>query len=105
MRRGCTRQSYPRRDPALADHRLDLFRSRLRLPLIAARMFLVAGVDLVVAACLEGVIGAFPTANCRSAEELDQWLHRARDAIGRGEQGSGRRAAPVCANLIVHKST
>jgi nitronate monooxygenase len=88
----------------LADHRLDLVRSRLRLPLIAAPMFLVSGVDLVVAACLEGIIGAFPTANCRSADELDQWLHRAHDAIGRGEQECGRRAAPVCANLIVHKS-
>jgi nitronate monooxygenase len=97
-------KASPRKEPALADHRLDLLRSRLRLPLIAAPMFLVSGVDLVVAACCEGIIGAFPTANCRSADELDQWLHRAHAAIAHGEQCSGRRAAPVCANLIVHKS-
>jgi nitronate monooxygenase len=36
------------------------FRDRLSLPLIAAPMFLVSGVDLVVAACRNGVIGAFP---------------------------------------------
>ena len=31
------------------------FRDRLSLPLIAAPMFLVSGVDLVVAACRNGV--------------------------------------------------
>ena len=88
----------------LADHPLDRFRPRLSLPLIAAPMFLVSGVDLVVAACLEGVIGAFPTANCRGAGELDQWLQAMRAHISDGESKSGRPAAPVCANLIVHKS-
>jgi nitronate monooxygenase len=88
----------------LADYVLDRFRPRLSLPLIAAPMFLVSGVDLVVAACLEGVIGAFPTANCRSADQLDQWLRDMHARIGDGEGKSGRRAAPVCANLIVHKS-
>jgi nitronate monooxygenase len=83
--------------------RLEI-RSRLSLPLIAAPMFLVSGVELVVAACLEGVVGAFPTANCRSPEELDQWLRSMRTAIGDGESRSGRPAAPVCANLIVHRS-
>src|SRR5271170_8042072 len=44
---------------------LSRFAERLSLPLIAAPMFLVSGVDLVVAACGHGVIGSFPTANCR----------------------------------------
>ena len=48
--------------------------SRLRLPLIAAPMFLVSGPALVKAACRAGVIGSFPTANCRTVEELDRWL-------------------------------
>jgi nitronate monooxygenase len=71
---------------------------RLRLPLIAAPMFRVSGVDLVVAACRSGVIGAFPTANCRTAEELDAWLGRITAALDRQD------AAPWCANLIVHRS-
>jgi nitronate monooxygenase len=74
-------------------------RRRLRLPLIAAPMFLVSGVELVTAACRNGVIGAFPTANCRSIEELDAWLGTMRDRL----RGCAD-AAPVCANLIVHRS-
>ena len=50
---------------------LARFAERLSLPLIAAPMFLVSGVDLVVAASGHGVIGSFPTANCRNAEELE----------------------------------
>ena len=53
---------------------LSRFRDRLSLPLIAAPMFLVSGVELVVAACRNGVIGSFPTVNCRSPEQLDEWL-------------------------------
>lgn len=78
--------------------------SRLALPLIAAPMFLVSGVDLVVAACVNGVIGSFPTANCRTAEELDQWLATMRERTDAHEQRSGAPAAPVCPNLIVHPS-
>ena len=69
--------------------------NRLRLPLIAAPMFRVSGVDLVIAACKIGVVGAFPTANCRSVEELDAWLTTIRAAP---------LVAPWCANLIVHRS-
>lgn len=73
------------------------FMQRLRLPLIAAPMFLVSGVDLVAAACNAGVIGSFPTVNCRTAEMLDGWMA---DIGGRLVQGG----APVCPNLIVHRS-
>ena len=66
---------------------LARFRDRLRLPLIAAPMFLVSGVELVVAACRNGVIGSFPTVNCRSPEQLDAWLgeieHAFAPAFGR----------------------
>lgn len=67
-------------------------------------MFLVSGVDLVVAACLEGVIGAFPTANCRSAAQLDEWLRAISSTLANAESKTGQRVAPLCANLIVHKS-
>ncbi|MEX2408520.1 MAG: nitronate monooxygenase, partial [Rhodovibrionaceae bacterium] len=46
----------------------------LDLPLIAAPMFLVSSIDLVAAACENGVIGAIPTVNARSPEILDGWL-------------------------------
>jgi nitronate monooxygenase len=83
---------------------LGRFRDRLSLPLIAAPMFLVSGVDLVVATCRNGVIGAFPTVNCRSAEQLDDWLGDIEDKLRRHSEQSGKAAAPICPNLIVHRS-
>jgi nitronate monooxygenase len=77
---------------------LSRFRDRLSLPLIAAPMFLVSGVELVSAACASGVIGAFPTVNCRSPEELDAWLTEIETRL------RDRNAAPICPNLIVHRS-
>jgi nitronate monooxygenase len=67
---------------------------RLRLPLIAAPMLRLSGPELVIAACEAGVIGAFPTKNARSADELDEWLSRIKSALGES-------AAPWCPNLIM----
>ena len=79
-------------------------KGRLRLPLIAAPMFLVSGPALVTAACRAGVIGAFPTANCRTVEELDRWLADMGNALKRAADEAGRAPAPLCPNLIVHRS-
>jgi nitronate monooxygenase len=79
-------------------------KSRLRLPLIAAPMFLVSGPALVTASCRAGVIGSFPTANCRTVEELDRWLSGMVDAQSRSADETGRAPAPICPNLIVHRS-
>jgi nitronate monooxygenase len=83
---------------------LARFRDRLSLPLIAAPMFLVSGIDLVVAACRNGVIGSFPTVNCRSPEQLDAWLGEIGAQLRRYAETSGSNPAPVCPNLIVHRS-
>lgn len=79
-------------------------KSRLRLPLIAAPMFLVSGPALVKAACRAGVIGSFPTANCRTVAELDSWLADMNDDLNRAADETGRAPAPLCPNLIVHRS-
>ena len=68
----------------------------LRLPIIAAPMFLVSGPDLVIASCRAGIIGAFPTANCRTLDDLDRWLTQ----IVAETNGT----APFAAILIVHCS-
>ena len=83
---------------------LARFRDRLSLPLIAAPMFLVSGVELVVAACRNGVIGAFPTVNCRGSEQLDGWLGDIERRLQRHSDRSGAASAPICPNLIVHRS-
>jgi nitronate monooxygenase len=69
---------------------LARFRSRLNLPLIAAPMFLVSGVELVTAACRNGVIGSFPTVNCRSPEQLDEWLSEIEGRLHRHAEASGK---------------
>jgi len=69
---------------------------RLRLPLIAAPMLLVSGPDLVIEACRAGVVGSFPTKNCRTVDELDRWLARMQEETNGG--------APYAPNLIVHKT-
>lgn len=83
---------------------LARFRHRLSLPLIAAPMFLVSGTELVVAACRNGVIGSFPTVNCRTTEQLYAWLSEIEARLQQHADASGKQAAPVCANLIVHRS-
>jgi nitronate monooxygenase len=84
--------------------RLAPFQDRLALPLIAAPMFLVSGVELVAAACRNGVIGAVPTVNCRHPEELDAWLTTLHARARSHEDKTGCAPAPVCPNLIVHRS-
>jgi len=83
---------------------LGRFRDRVSLPLIAAPMFLVSGVELVTAACRNGVIGAFPTVNCRTPEQLDVWLGDIEGQLRRHSDQSGKPSAPICPNLIVHRS-
>ncbi|MBL7502055.1 nitronate monooxygenase [Frankia sp. CNm7] len=77
---------------------------RLTVPLIAAPMTRVSTPALVSAACAAGIIGAFPTSNCRSSAELDEWLDEitasVRAASGRPDAPS---PGPVAANLIVHR--
>jgi len=73
-------------------------KASLRLPVIAAPMFLVSGPDLVIAACRAGVLGAFPTDNARSAADLEAWLTRiARELAPR----DGRSGRPYAVNLNV----
>lgn len=75
------------------------------LPVIAAPMFLVSGPDLVIAACREGVIGAFPTLNARTPEILEEWLARITGELERlRAEDPGRRIAPWAVNLIVHRT-
>ena len=47
---------------------------RLRVPVIAAPMFLVSGPDLVVETCRSGLIGTFPALNQRTSQGYSEWL-------------------------------
>jgi nitronate monooxygenase len=71
--------------------------AEIRLPLIGAPMFLVSGVELVLAQCKSGVPGCFPSLNARSTDTLDEWLGKIH--CGLEEAGS---SAPFGVNLICH---
>lgn len=75
------------------------FLDRLAVPLIAAPMLRVSGIELVSAACRAGVVGAFPTANCASLDDFDAWLRR----LGEEADAAGGRHAPYCPNLIMRR--
>jgi len=77
----------------------------LTLPLIAAPMFLVSGPELVVAACGAGIVGAFPTPNCRTTADLDAWLTRmATLRAGLAAGNGGTPPGPIAATVVTHRT-
>ncbi len=73
------------------------FPHKLRLPVIAAPMFLISGPEMVIAACRAGIVGSFPTPNCRTVAELETWMA----AI---VEGLDTTSAPWATNLITHST-
>jgi nitronate monooxygenase len=71
--------------------------ARLRVPVIAAPMFLVSGVELVLAACRAGVVGAFPAANARTIDDLDAWCGQVTAALDEED-------APWALNIVAHRT-
>ena len=78
------------------DMPLPAILERLRLPVIAAPMFIVSNPDLVIAQMRAGIVGSFPALNARPASQLDEWLHRITEET--------RGGVPFAVNLIVHKT-
>ncbi|MBT3702148.1 MAG: nitronate monooxygenase, partial [Alphaproteobacteria bacterium] len=67
-------------------------RERLKIPVIAAPMFLVSGPELVIAACQSGIIGSFPAMNCRSSEDFAGWMTQI-------DAATGPHTAPYAVNM------
>ncbi|HEY1011826.1 MAG TPA: nitronate monooxygenase [Herpetosiphonaceae bacterium] len=89
----------------MAERLPPLIAAQTVLPAIAAPMFLVSGPELVAAACLAGVIGAFPTPNARTSEILDDWMGRIAGGLAEARGADpARKVAPWAANLVVHRS-
>ncbi len=87
-------------NPPRAQRLLAKLAPRMRLPIIAAPMFLVSGPDLVEAARRAGVIASFPFPNARTLDDLEPWL----DGACRTHAGDGAPLAPFAANMITHSS-
>lgn len=78
------------------DRAKDL-RGRLKIPVMAAPMFIASTPDLVVAQCKSGIVGSIPALNARTSAELDADLTRI-------EQGLEGCSVPYAVNLVAHKS-
>jgi nitronate monooxygenase len=76
----------------------------MRLPVFAAPMFLVSGPELVIAACEAGIAGAFPTPNCRTSAELDQWMSSITQRLESSLATAQGPIGPWVANLITHST-
>lgn len=74
-----------------------LLQDKLRLPLVAAPMFLVSGPELVRACCAQGIVGSFPALNQRETSGFRDWLEEI-------NAGLTPQVAPYAVNLIVHGS-
>jgi nitronate monooxygenase len=84
---------------------IEKIKSRLRIPVIGAPMFIVSTPDLVIAQCASGVVGSFPALNARPQSALDDWLTQIKDALARhDEENPDRLSAPYAVNQIVHRS-
>ena len=81
----------------------------LRIPAIAAPLFIVSCPALVIAQCKAGVIGSFPALNARDEPGgpvmLELWLKEITEALDKHNQANpDRPAAPFAVNQIVHRS-
>lgn len=74
--------------------------SQLRVPVVAAPMFLITGPELVIAASRAGALGAFPAPNCRTVEDLDAWMTTIREGL---TQPDGTML-PWAVNLMTHRT-
>ncbi|WP_176515996.1 NAD(P)H-dependent flavin oxidoreductase [Pseudomonas faucium] len=70
---------------------------RLRLPVIAAPMFLISNPDLVLACCGNGIVGSFPALNQRDSAGFKAWLEEIEAGLAQLHE-----PAPYAVNLIVH---
>lgn len=70
---------------------------RVRVPVIAAPMFLVSNPKLAIACCRSGVVGTFPALNQRTTEGFVAWLDEMKASLTDAD-------APFGVNLIVHKT-
>ncbi|MFJ4458068.1 NAD(P)H-dependent flavin oxidoreductase [Pseudomonas sp. NPDC089392] len=70
---------------------------RLRLPVVAAPMFLISNPRLVLACCASGVVGSFPALNQRDSAGFKAWLEEIEAGLAQLQA-----PAPYAVNLIVH---
>ncbi|MFT4524906.1 MAG: nitronate monooxygenase [Bacteroidia bacterium] len=76
----------------------------LKIPVVAAPMFLISGPELVIESCKNGIVGTFPALNQRTTEGFEEWVISIKEALAEFEKETGTKPAPFGVNLIVHQT-
>lgn len=89
--------------------KVDDLKNNLRLPVIAAPLFIISNPELVLAQCKAGIVGSFPALNARGDGELERWLDTIEAGISdlKSNELSGKdfsKTPPFAVNQIVHSS-
>jgi len=83
----------------------DILKDDLRLPVVAAPLFIISHPPLVLAQCKAGVVGSFPALNARPEAQLDEWLAEITEELANHKaRHPDRPTAPFAVNQIVHRS-
>lgn len=79
--------------------------SGLRIPVIAAPLFIISNPKLVIAQCKAGIVGSMPALNARPKEQLEVELKMITEELDKyNDKNPDSPAAPFAINQIVHKS-
>lgn len=82
-----------------------ILNQNLRLPVVAAPLFIISHPALTLAQCKAGVVGSFPALNARPEAQLDEWLAEiTEDLAAHNAANPDTPAAPFAVNQIVHRS-
>ncbi len=85
--------------------RMPAVLASLPFKVIGSPLFIISNPKLVIAQCINGVIGSMPALNARPASQLDEWLAEITEALAAHNRAHPERpAAPFAINQIVHKS-
>ncbi|MDI9332595.1 MAG: nitronate monooxygenase family protein [Alphaproteobacteria bacterium] len=85
--------------------RMPAVLQKMPFKVIGSPLFIISNPQLVIAQCINGVIGSMPALNARPASQLDEWLAEITEALAAHDRANpDRLAAPFAINQIVHKS-
>lgn len=83
----------------------SILKDNLRLPVVAAPLFIISNPKSVIAQCKAGIVGSFPALNARPEAQLDEWLAEITEELAAyNAKNPDKPAAPFAVNQIVHPS-
>jgi len=83
----------------------EILTKNVRLPVMAAPMFIASTPELVIEQCKAGIIGSIPALNARPQSQLEEWIVRIQAELAEYDrQNPNKPAAPFAINQISHPS-